>query len=162
MTKNLKILFTLSVLLNVLLGGALAGGASQRANDTPWKDMKSELSPEAQKQVTEMFEQNWKEMSPMFRAAGQERKNMTAIISAENFNEKDFDEAARRMHALQNKITDRKMEATKKLVATLPAEDRKKLAGQIAKSFSMRAYRGRLPHDYPRMPRGDKAEGKDD
>src|SRR5262245_43678066 len=95
MRKRLKILFTISVLANVLLGGALIGAAfDHRRNDAAWEESKAQLSPEGQKLVAEFYQSSWKQMVPQFKRAGNVRREMAKVMAAETFDGTKFDRTA--------------------------------------------------------------------
>jgi uncharacterized membrane protein len=157
MNKNLKILFTISILANVLLAGALGGMVmDQRSKDMPWEKMKEGLSKPSQDLVTKMFQDTWKDMGSTMRQSMDNRNYLADVVRAEEFDPKAFDEAVARIRGTQNLIGDKKQEATRDLLAQLPKEDRLKLADQVANSFSWKGrHGGKRPHDQPPRPGED-------
>lgn len=156
MTKNLKILFTISILANVLLAGALGGMVmDQRSKDMPWEKMKEGLSKPSQELVTKMFQETWKDMGSTMRQSMDNRNYLADVVRAEEFDARKFDEAVKRVRGTQDLIAKRKQEATKELLAQLPPEDRQKLADQVANSFAWKGRHGKRPHDQPPRPEAD-------
>lgn len=156
MNKNLKLICTVSILINLLLAGALAGMSMDKRRDMPWEKVKEGLSPESQKLVTKMFQDTWKDMSSVMRQSMENRKYLAEVVAADEFDPAKFDEAVQRIQGVQNLIAKRKIESTKELLQKLPPEDRKMLAEQVANSFSWRG-RGKRPHNYPRPPGEEEA-----
>jgi uncharacterized membrane protein len=157
MNKNFKLIFTISILANVLLAGALGGMVMDQRNDMPWEKMKEGLSPSSQELVTKMFQDNWKDMSSTMRQSMDNRNYLADVVRAEEFDEKKFDEAVKRVRGTQDLIAKKKLESTKELLSKLPKEDRVKLADQVANSFSWKGRHGgkdgpRGPHNMPPKP----------
>ncbi len=154
MNKKLKIVFTISILGNLLLAGALGGMVLEKPQGRVWEKIKEGLSPESQQLVTKMFQDTWKDMEPVMRQSRDNHKYLADVVAADRFDPAMFDEAARRVRGVHDLMTKKKIESTKELLMKLPAEDRQKLAEQVANSFSWRGggYRGRRAHDYPRPP----------
>ena len=153
MTKNLKILLTISILANVLLAGALGGMVMDHRKDMPWEKMKEGLSPESQELVTRMFQDNWKNMSSTMRQSVDNRDYLADVVRADEFDPKAFDEAVKRIRGVQDLISKKKTESTKDLLSQLPPDDRKKLADQVANSFAWKGrHGGKAPHNMPPKP----------
>lgn len=162
MSKKIKIILTVSILANVLLAGALAGMVLDKPREMPWEKTKRELTPESQELVAKMFQNTWKDMGPVIRQSMDNRKYLADVVRADEFDPKAFDEAVKRLRGVQDLIAKKKIESTKELLTRLPDEDRKKLAEQVANSFSWKGNRhGKRPSDYPRPPE-DRGEAKED
>jgi uncharacterized membrane protein len=157
MKKREKTLFTVSVLANILLAGALAGMIADHPRDVAWDDIKKELSPPSQELVTKMFQDTWKDTGAVFRQSMDNRKYLADVVAADKFEPAKFDEAVKRLRGTQDLIAQKKIESTKELLGKLPTEDRKKLAERVADSFTWKGGNrrpGKRPHDYPRPPEG--------
>lgn len=157
MNKRVKIILTASVLVNVLLAGTLVGMIMDKRHEMPWEKVKRELAPESQELVSKMFQDTWKDMGPVIRQSMDNRKYLADVVRADEFDPKAFDEAVKRLRGVQDLIAKKKIESTKELLVKLPGEDRKKLAEQVANSFSWKGNRhGKRPADYPRPPKSEK------
>ncbi|MGB4058184.1 MAG: periplasmic heavy metal sensor [Alphaproteobacteria bacterium] len=162
MSKKLKVLFTLSILANILLAGSLCGMIFDKKNDMPWQQLKEGLSPEGQNLVTKMFQDLWKSNSSVMRQSMDNRKYLAAVISADKFDPEKYDEAVKRMRGVQDLITKNKVKSTKELLMSLSDEDRKKLAEHVANSFARKSgHSNKSPHDQPPKPGEDDDRGHD-
>lgn len=157
MNKNLKIFFTISILANVLLAGALGGMVLDQRRDMPWEKMKEGLSKPSQELVTKMFQDTWKDMGSTMRQSMDNRNYLADVVRADEFDPKAFDEAVARIRGVQDLISKKKTKSTKELLAQLPPEDRKKLADQVANSFAWKGRHGpKSPHNMPPKPEGEQ------
>lgn len=150
--KNLKLIITVSVIINVLLAGTVAGMILDRPRTMPWEQVKETLSPESQKLVTKMFQNTWKESSSVMRQSMDNRKYLAEVVAAEEFDEKKFDEAVKRIRGVQDLMAEKKIKSTKELLKKLPKEDRQKLAEAVSNSFSWKGGNRDKRHDQPQPP----------
>src|SRR5262245_26310150 len=109
MKKRVKTIFTISILANILLGGALAGMIADHPRDVQWDEVKKELSPESQEMVTKMFQETWKDNSPVIRQSMDNRKYLAEVVRAEKFDPAAFDEAVKRLRGVQDLIIKKKI-----------------------------------------------------
>lgn len=135
MNKNLKLFFTLSVLLNVLLIGISGGMAMHRPGGPRWDAVQEGLSPETRQKMAQEFQQAHKDIRPLADKAKAAREEIVKALSNEQFNEQEFDGAITGLQKAQRDIMDYKIAATKRIAAELPVEERKKLADHFARSF---------------------------
>lgn len=135
MSKNLKLFFTLSVILNVLLLGVSAGMALHRPMGPGWDKVQEQLSPETRQKMAAEFQQAHKDIRPLADKAKAAREEIVEALSNEEFSEPQFDTAIGNLREAQRNIMDYKIAATKRLAAELPPEERKKLASHFARSF---------------------------
>jgi uncharacterized membrane protein len=159
MNCMMKIIFTLSVLANILLLGGIGGMYFHPKGPVPWEEATENLSPQGQQQVSAAFKDTWKEMVPLFKKAGEARRDLTGVMAAAQFDEPAFDRAAKNLHTVQDQINDKKLAAAKTLVAQLSPEDRKKFAEHLARSFSWRGG-GDGVRKYPRYNHPPQTEEK--
>lgn len=156
MSKTLKIIFTVSIILNVLLSGAVGGVIYKEWRYHPWHEIKKELSPEAKNLVARSFQQGRREAGPSIREAMSDRRELVKILEAKEFDAEKFQAKAEELQKIQGKLTDIKIEATLELARELSYEDRKKLAENIARTFSGRKFHENYNH--PRPKKSDKDE----
>jgi uncharacterized membrane protein len=135
MSKKTKILFTVSILLNVLLIGAHVGMMVKMRRDNPWHYAHENLSPETQNLVAREFQEARREMGDNMRAFHQARKDLTGILKKDKLDEDAYGEALKRMQDAQQKMTLRKIEMMKDLMAQLPPEEREKLSHRMMRPF---------------------------
>jgi uncharacterized membrane protein len=136
MTAKFKSIFTVSILLNVLLFGALAGVTADRFMHRPWEKMLSkDLTPETQNVMARTFQKSHEQIKGSYEEMQKAREDMAAAFSASTFDANAYEEAVKRMNKARAKVMDQRFETMKELAAELPQDERKKMAKQIAKGF---------------------------
>lgn len=139
MRKSTKILFTLSVILNVLLIGSHAGMVyTQWQEQENFQKVRAELTPEGQNLVARSFRNTFRDIKPYIEKAGAARKELIDVLEDEEFDAAAFDAAVANMRAQQNGIMDAKIATMKDLAQELPAADRAKLADKFASALEQR------------------------
>lgn len=128
MRKSHKILFTLSVVLNLVLLGVVGGHMAKRYHDTPWNEMKETLAPQTRDLLKASFEGKREKIHALMREMREKKKNMEAIFSAPEFDVAAFDAAVADWQEFNKNTTQGKMESFKAIMAQLPQEERAKLA----------------------------------
>lgn len=136
MRKRVKIVFTASILLNVLFIGAVGGVIFNRWMDRPWHSIKSELSPQSQHIIARTMQGAFKEARPKMREARQSKRELMRILRAEEFNAEAFETVAREMAELNAEMMENRIAITKDLAAQLPAKERAALARRLTEGFS--------------------------
>lgn len=141
MNRNLRLLFTLSLLANVLLLGVAGGFA--------WKHymyksgravlMKESLDQTSRQIVMKSMKESRPEIEEKIAAAKDARKDLIAVMVAEDFDETAYDNAARTLIERQTVLMESKAEVARGLFQQLPREARQKLA----KKFSMVGMEGK-------------------
>lgn len=134
MTNTIKIIFTISVLVNVLLVGFVAGSAYRQ--QTQWKDVKTELSDKGHDIVQKNLVKSREDMREKFKEMKKHHTALKKIVEAPEFDQEAYDQTIE--HILRNKdeMARFKAEAMGKTLAELPPEERKKLSGRMLKSLS--------------------------
>ncbi|MCB1531176.1 MAG: periplasmic heavy metal sensor [Rhodospirillales bacterium] len=152
MSRAFKIIFTGSLLLNLVLAGAGVGMAyKMKAHFLPSSQA---VSPEIRQKLRQSMEENRAQMQPVFqemRAGKQELKN---IILAEDFDAAAYRKSAGHMLDLKDKIERRRALSMEKVLADLSQAEREK----IARRFLDRLGNGpKRPSGYHRKapPAGD-------
>ncbi len=148
MKKNVKILFTLSVLLNVVFLGATSGMAFHEWQKSPWhkvrNDMaKNEVSPQSQDMLKQRFGKMHQEMEPLFSEMRKNREEMRVLLQKNDFDAVRFDLVTQNYRKLRRQMSERMSDATKQLAAQLPAQDRQKMADQFVRGFGWKYAGGR-------------------
>ena len=133
MSKRIKIIFTVSIALNVLLFGAGAGHVYHHWLSHPWHEVKAELAPETRNIVGRTFQSAFREIRPLGQDARRARADLVKILSAQKFDEAAFDKAVERLSGVKSKMRATKIKATKDLAMQLSAEERRKMAERMAK-----------------------------
>ena len=158
MNRNLKILFTLSVILNVLLIGVSGGMVFKHRHGGPGRWMEEAqhgMSPESRNLMAREFQESHKQIGPLGQKAREAREKIVQILSSPEFNEGEFDAAIESLRDAQQSIMAQKMSATKRIAAQMPQEERAKLAKHFEKSFSGRWNKDPGKQGYPPPPPGD-------
>ncbi|MCB1651774.1 MAG: periplasmic heavy metal sensor [Alphaproteobacteria bacterium] len=162
MNTGVKVLLTVSLLLNVLLLGLACGHVYKKWHDHPWQKTRAELSPEARSLIGRTFQATFRDIRPLGDEARKARADMVKILSADEFDGTAFDEAAARLRAVGAQIKDKKIEATKQIASELSAEERRKMAermtSMIGGGYEKRVYRHRNPE---KMERDDEHRERD-
>ena len=92
MSQKLKLFFTISVLLNLLLIGTLAGFLFRcNYHGGPSPAEMTKLSPEGKALMTESFQKSHDEMGDVFDQARAARADVITILQADTFDKKAFD-----------------------------------------------------------------------
>ncbi len=143
MRKSLKILFTASVLLNVLLFGSHAAITYKHWANHPWQQAKSGLSPEARNVVARSFRASRDEIKPLAKKARAERQKLMKVFQAEEFDEEAFDKIVEDMQKHQSEIMTLKIQTMKDIAKELPPEERAKMAKKFVEALDRQKKRRR-------------------
>lgn len=138
MSKNLKILFTLSIILNVLLLGAGGGFAFKEMQEKPWRMMKVQMSPEGRERMSAHYEAMRDDMAPLFAEMRKSREQMKEIMASQNFSMNEYDAITKHIRVLRQQIGDKMNAATRQLVVDMPPNDRQKMADHFVRGFGGR------------------------
>ena len=149
MSKNIKILLSVSLLLNVLVIGAGAGMVYKKWSEHSWASARQDLEPETRNLVGRTFQSAFRDIRPLGNKARRARADMVKILSAKEFDAEKFDLVAQRLSKLSRQIRDKKIEATKAIALQLSAEERRKMAKRmtdmIGGGHEKRVHRKRRP-----------------
>lgn len=150
MSKRIKILFTISVMLNVLLIGAHVGMTLERWQSSPWYRAYEDLKPETQNLVARSFQEAKKDMKANMEEFREARKDLTSILEAEVLDEDAYAAALERMEKAQDKMMLHKIEMMKGVMAQLPPEERERLSHRMMRPFGK--HRGQRMKDVKPPP----------
>lgn len=134
MKKHVKIVFTISIILNMLFAGMLAGMAMRPDAPPSWRDEKlmAALSPEARSLMDENFKATHEKLHPVFLQAREKRKELIGVIEAERFDPDAYRRKAAELRSLQDKIMDSRVVTAGTLAAQLKQEDRRLMSEWLA------------------------------
>ena len=136
MTKKMKIIFTLSLLGNVLLLGVVGGTAYRIKQATqPWKEVRKEISPESRELIKDTFKSKKQDIRGMFQEARVKKKALEDAFTAEEFDPDAFSAAARELQQLGNRMVAHKFETFQELGHMLPQHERKALSKRLVSSL---------------------------
>lgn len=127
MNRKLKIILTVSIILNLLLLGILGGFAYKASRYMPRldPDLRAQMSPEGRHLMARTFAESRREMGDTFRAAGNARTELQQILEAETFDPDAYQAASAELQRLQIRIMEERARRAGELAAELSAEDRK-------------------------------------
>lgn len=131
MSKKIKFILTGSLLLNILLGGIITGHCYKRWAHHPWNSVKQDMAPESRNHIARTFQGAFREIRPIGDEARKARADLVKILSAEDFDEKAFDEGVAKLLDAGERITALKIKATKDIANELSAEERGKMAKRM-------------------------------
>lgn len=148
MSKKMKVIFTLSFLLNILAVGVLLGGAYKMKSNHPPLGSISEATREILKKN---IQADRAEMRRNFRQMQAYKKELRDVIGAEEFDRKIFNAKVNQILAVKGKISARKVETLGKTLSELSQEDRKAFSGHVL---------GQLLDKHPKGRKGRKSMNK--
>lgn len=162
MKKSVKIIFTLSIILNLLLLGVMGGHVYRMKHEhRPWDEVKESLAPETHQVFKEAFKGKGKEIVPFIRDVRQKKRAVKEVIVAEEFDSAAFDMAARELLALKESFSNSKMKFIEGVLSQLPQEERVKLADHMVEKLFGKAPRkkgGKHKHGKDTSPARDSAQ----
>jgi len=135
MSRKMKVIFTISVLLNVLFLGATMGIGYHRWHDNPWQETKKDLSPQGRNVVASQFQAIRNDVRGLFVEGRQAHRALAKTLTADEFDSETFEKEAKALMDVQEKIMRHKIDTVKNLSEKLPEADRKKLARKLANSL---------------------------
>ncbi len=144
MNKPVKIVFTVSLILNVLFLGVAAGGVfyHSREPQRPWEKTRAELAPETRDIIKATFKGKKEIIMPLLKDAYKKKVAMKAILAAPEFNDEAYDALAAEFGAIHGQLIDNRFSAIKAIFSKLPQEERAKMAGHTVEKML-----GKPPHD---------------
>lgn len=146
MNRKLRIIFTLSILLNVLLLGVLAGSFYKRVysphdGPPPAHAADAKFSPRVAMAMKESRQQE----RALFDQMKDARKDIMDILEAPEFDEAAFIAASEKINKAQQSLVDVRTKATLDLAKNSTVEERKELVSHMkAKSERFGRFRDRL------------------
>lgn len=166
MRTGIKIIFTISLLLNVLLLGAVGGHFYVRWKQHPWQDVRAELSPESRNHAARIFQGAFRDIRGVGDEARKARAELVNILSAEEFDAEAFDRQAEKLAAARARITALKIAATKDVALELDPQERAKMAQRMTDMIGggreKRVRRDRRPEEIfpPGHPPAEESSAK--
>ena len=150
MSKRMRAIFTVSVLLNVIFLGVAGGHVFKRWADNPLHQMQEDMSPEARHIVARKMQAAFREGKDEMRQARNVKKEIQSILAAEDFDADAFDAQATKLHKIMSGMGQKRIAVTKELAEQLSAEDRKVLAERFTRGFRGhdKGKSGKRPHAF--------------
>ncbi len=134
MSKSVKIVFTVSILLNVLFLGIAVGGFvhGMQVQQRPWDRTKARLTHESRDIIKSVFKHKRKAVMPLFKEVVKQREEVRNILSAPEFDVNAYDAFVAEFKTLNWKLMDSRLNAVRDIFSKLPVEERRKIAGYMA------------------------------
>ncbi len=154
MSKKIKTVLTVSIILNVLLLGVLIGMSADDYKDhrnkrAEFRSAVDKLPAEKSKLVKKTMRGLHKETRKIRNEVKKTRKNINKIISAPEFDESAYDKEIENLQRLQSEIMLKFGKVTKELAVQLEQDERKVIA-ELLKKRTFKHQR----HDGPKPPKG--------
>lgn len=130
MNRHMKIIFTLSLLLNATLIGVIAGASYQRWNHMPPAYSRTQDSAFNDKMSQAMATAR-KGQEPLFKDMRAARQQMNDILAADQFDEAAYSAAADKLRTTQAAMFDARQKVTLDMARTMSAAERKELAARF-------------------------------
>ncbi len=154
MSKKIKIVLTVSIILNVLLLGVLIGMSADDYKDhrnkrADFRSALDKLSPEKSKMVNKTMRSLHKETRKTRKEVKKTRNKINKILSAPEFDESAYDTEIKNLKKLQAEIMDKFSIVTKDLALKLEQDERKVMA-ELLKKRTFKHHK----HGGPKPPKG--------
>ena len=151
MSKTIKIMLAVSVLLNVLLIGVLIGSFSHRFAGpfqmrSHMKEVIGKLPEDKQELVKNTLKELKSETSATKKKVGAKRKEIMDVLTAPEFDPALFDQKVAELHVLMGELASEVAGAAKKIASNLDQQDRIMLSELIKRRHG--------PGPPPRPPHG--------
>lgn len=133
MNRHLKIIFTVSILLNVLLIGALAGSCSKRwdGRGDGLPRMARGGDPQFDHEMAKAMQEARKNQKPLQDELKAAKKELHGILAAETFDEAAFKAASEKMYKAQADLFRARNEATLNMAKDMSVDERKEMAQRL-------------------------------
>jgi Spy/CpxP family protein refolding chaperone len=133
MKKTIKIIFTLSLLLNIALIGVVLGGMYKRYK---WHQPPVELSEKSQKILKDNFQQTRMEMRESFDKIRADGRELQHIITAETFDREAYDEAVSKILKKKDDLAHAKADSMGDVLSRLSVEERQKISKRLVRGLA--------------------------
>lgn len=130
MKRHLKIIFTVSVLLNVLLVGMLAGSCDKRW-DGPLSRMAESRDPQFDHKMGKAMMEARKGQQPLQDSLKSAKKELHKVLAAETFDEAAFNAASEKMYKAQADLFKSRNEATLNMAKDMSPAERQEMAKHL-------------------------------
>lgn len=128
MSKRMKLIFTVSILLNIVLIGVGAGMFYRYCQDIP---IPGTMSPDARNFVARTYQNGREEVKPLITEVKARRQKVEDILESDNFDRKSYDAAVDDLLETQGKIARHRADTMGKALNELSPEDRQKFSKEI-------------------------------
>lgn len=146
MSRRLKVIFTLSLLLNVLLIGVVAGACYKRMDGPP--RFSESRNPQFNHKMAQAMMEARKGQEALYKDMKDARKELVSVLSAPDFSEDAFKAASEKVEKAQEALSRARNEATLKMAKEMTPEERQQMAKHM-QAMSER-YKRQRDSDRPR------------
>lgn len=156
MSNKIRVIFTLSVMLNVLfigIGASAVYKKHQHKQQIYSKKIPQGVSEQAREIMKNTHKQARSENKEIIQNAMQNRKDMMQIIASDDFDPQAYDEMVDKMMKDQKLLAQKKGEFVKSMMEQMNTDDRKALAHKM--SGLIGGERPRRHNNRDKMQRGD-------
>lgn len=150
MSKTIKIIFTLSIALNLALAGVVAAGVYKKMK---WHKPPVELSEKSRQIMKEGFKSSKEEMRARFKEMKKTRDELNNIMTAEIFDIEAYNKTAEKILDSKDEFARKKAKVMGNTLSELSQEERKKLSRYVLQSFSHKSGHRGKKHDSGRPDR---------
>lgn len=157
MSKRMRLVFTVSVLLNIVLVAVGAGMLYRYAQDVP---IPGTMSPDARNFVARTYQNGREEVKPLIQEVKARRKRVETILQSRDFDRKAYDEAVDDLLETQGRIARHRADTMGRALNDLSAEDRRKFSKEIMINLAPGKLHKKRPQHHKSSP--DKAAEKRD
>lgn len=134
MSKNIKIIFTLSFLLNIILVGVVLGGVYKKRSFHV--NHLAEVSPQTREIFKKHISKNRSEMQKHFEQLKGHKQDIKNIIIAEKFDEQAYSDKMDQILAIKNTMVTQKAKTLGQTLSKLSQEERKEMSTHVLRKFS--------------------------
>lgn len=138
MSKKIKIIFTLSFLLNIIFIGALIGGLYKSQKGNPMSSMDDNV----QKIIKKNMDENRDNMRVKFDQMKDLKSELKIIVEAENFDKSAFDKQMSQILKIKSDMGQGKADSLAKTLSELSQEDRKSFSNNVLRLLNGRGRGG--------------------
>ena len=153
MNRRLKIIFTLSILLNVLLLGVVAGACYKRMDGPP---RFAYGDPQFDHKVAKAMMEARKGQEELYKDMKAAKKELTNVLGSPDFSEESFRAASDRVAKAQQALFNARNEATLKMAKEMTPEERQEMAKHMQAMSERHGRKGDFHRRDKAGPRGEQ------
>ena len=134
MSRKIKIIFTLSILLNIVLIGVIGGGMLRMYKHFGQGDFHKEiqsLPEDVQEKIDMAYKTSRQEMRNLFMEARQAKQSVRDSLNAESFDPQAYKDASEALNQVRYRMLQVQARKTGSIASELNAEERRRFAGYL-------------------------------
>ena len=135
MTKTMKIIFTLSILINLVLIGVV-GGSFYKHHKKYAHPIPKELSAESRAELEDDMKASREKMRAQFKELKKYHGELRSVVTAEEFDIDAYNESVDRILDTKDEMGKQKAEMMGNILSKLSLEERRKVSERFLKSFT--------------------------